>query len=217
MLFNFQDITYTLGPDKSRQISVSGSLNPGEVMVARGPSGAGKSTFFRVIARLQSCLSGEVFLNGRSWMQIPGTIWRSSVHYLAQKPALFDGTVAGNLAKPFEISQNNKKKFDVELAKSIMQQLLLAPTLWEQDAKTLSGGEAARVTFLRALLLEPAVLLLDEPTAALDDESKKAFYAVLSNWLKNSDRAAFLISHTNDYEGLGMITFLDIEPKGGVI
>ena len=151
MFFVIKDIAYALGADQACLITVSGSLNEGEVLVVRGPSGAGKSTLLRILARLQPCLNGEVFLKGESWLKIPGTVWRSAVHYLAQKPALFDGTVAGNLAKPFEIRLHSKKKFEPEKARALMAQLLLAPALWEQDARTLSGGEAARLALVRAL------------------------------------------------------------------
>ncbi len=212
MLFSFNNITYTFGPGHSNQIKVSGSLAGGEVLVVRGPSGAGKSTLLRVLSRLQPCLSGEGFLNGESWLQMPGSIWRASVHYIAQKPAVFDGTVADNLVKPFEIrAVNGKKAFDPGLAKALMEKLLLASGLWNQDARTLSGGEVARLAFVRALLIEPQVLLLDEPVAALDDKSRKAFYSALSDWLTGLNRGAVLVSHNNDdLEFLHRVSYLDL-------
>lgn len=211
MLFKFNSIAFSLGNDRARQILVSGSVNVGEVLVIRGPSGAGKSTLLRVLARLQSCISGEVFLEGKSWLQIPGTLWRASVHYLAQKHVVFDGTVAANLAKPLETRIMNKKIFDIGLAKKIMEQLYLAPNLWDQDARTLSGGEADRLAFIRALLINPQVLLLDEPTAALDEKSREAFYRMLSGWLTGPGRAALLVSHIDDFKLLDKISYLEIE------
>jgi len=210
LLFSFKDITYTLGFEQTREITVSGSVADGEALVVRGPSGAGKSTLLRILARLQSSGEGDVFLGEKNWLEIPATAWRVSVHYLAQKPALFDGTVAANLAIPFETSVCSKKVFDTELAKTIMNKILLPVSLWEQDARTLSGGEAARLTFVRALLIEPKILLLDEPTAALDENARHAFYDVLKDWLEKEGRAAVLISHINDYEGLKRVSFLDI-------
>ena len=210
MLFSFKDVTYTLGFEQTRQITVSGSAADGEALVVRGPSGAGKSTLLRILARLQPFGEGDVFLGEKNWLEIPATTWRVSVHYLAQKPALFDGTVAANLAIPFETSVCSKKVFDTELAKSIMNKLLLPLSLWEQDARTLSGGEAARLAFVRALLIEPKILLLDEPTAALDEGARYAFYKVLKDWLEKEGRAAVLVSHINDYEGLKRVSFLDI-------
>jgi len=211
MLFNFRNIEFTPGLDRGRRIPVSGSVAEGEVLVVRGPSGAGKSTLLRILARLQPCPGGEAHLKGKSWLQTPGILWRINVHYLAQKPVLFDGTVADNLAKPFDIAVMTSKKFDLDLAKGLLEKLLLPPGLWEQDARTLSGGEASRVTFARALLIDPAVLLLDEPTAALDEKSREAFYVALSNWLTGQERAALLISHNEDYKLLNKVSFLDLK------
>lgn len=217
MLFNFDNITYSLGIHQDRKISVSGDLNDKSVMVVRGPSGSGKSTLLRVLSRLQNCSAGEAYLQGQSWKVITATNWRSKVHYLAQKPALFDGTVAENLTKPFEIRSMDSKQLNFEQAKAIMEDLLLPAGLWEQDARTLSGGEAARLAFVRALLIDPTVLLLDEPTSALDEKSRKAFYNVLSGWLNLPGKGALLISHNNDFHELSRISFLDIESTQGGI
>jgi len=210
MHFQFNDITFTLGFDHSHQVKVSGSVVSGEVLVVQGYSGSGKSTLLRILARLQPCDGGEVFLEGKNWLQIPGTTWRADVHYLAQKPALFDGTVAGNLAKPFGTRLLSKRGLNPDQARGYMKKLLLSDSLWEQDARTLSGGEAARLAFARALLIGPKVMLLDEPTAALDEESRRALHLTLSKWLEGPCRAALLVSHNNDYEGLRRVSFLDL-------
>lgn len=210
MHFQFNDITYTLGFGQSRQVTVSGSVASGNVLAVQGYSGSGKSTLLRILARLQPCDSGDVFLEGKNWLQIPGTTWRADVHYLAQKPALFGGTVAGNLAKPFETRLLSKRGLNLDKARAYMKKLLLSDSLWEQDARTLSGGEAARLAFVRALLIGPKVMLLDEPAAALDEESRRALHPTLSQWLEGPSRAALLVTHNNDYEGLRHVSFLDI-------
>lgn len=210
MFFSFQDLTYFLGIENVRKITVSGAVAEGEVLVVRGPSGAGKSTLLRILSRLQPCSHGEVFFKGDSWLQIPATTWRARIHYFAQKPVIFDGTVADNLNKPFETNIGSKKVFDPDLAKTMMSELLLEKSLWEQDAKTLSGGEAIRIAFIRSLLIEPQVLLLDEPTAALDEGARKAFYKVFKRWLSFPEHAALLVSHYNDYHQLKRVSFLDI-------
>ncbi len=215
MLFEFKNITYTLGNEGPRNIRVSGTLYNGEVLIVQGPSGAGKSTLFRILSRLQSGIGGEAFLQGKSWLQIPSSIWRANVHYLAQKPALFDGSVADNLAIPFAIRIRNSKALDVNRARELMERLLLPAQLWNQDARTLSGGEASRLAFIRAVLINPMVLLLDEPTAALDEPARQSMYQVLSEWLTTTDRAALLISHTDDYRQLEHLSFLNIKPLGG--
>jgi len=215
LLFEFKDITYNLGIDGVRNIKVSGALNSGEVLIVQGPSGVGKSTLLRILSRLQTATGGEAFLQAKSWWQIPGTAWRASVHYLAQKPAIFAGSVAYNLAIPFAIKMRNSQTLDINKARELMERLLLPAQLWDQEARTLSGGEASRLAFIRALLINPMVLLLDEPTAALDEPARQSMYKVLSEWLNATDRAALLISHTNDFRQLEHLSFLDIKPLGG--
>ncbi|GAB6180875.1 ABC transporter ATP-binding protein [Desulfotomaculum defluvii] len=212
MLFEFKDISYTLGNEGTRRIVVSGAVKAGETLIVRGASGVGKSTLLRILARLQPGKEGEAFLQGKSWLHIPPPAWRVNIHYLAQQATIFDGTVADNLAMPFATKIAGQKLLDINRAKELMDKLHLGPELWHQDARTLSGGEASRLAFIRSLLIDPTVLLLDEPTAALDDEARQALYKVLADWLKGSDHAALLISHNNDYQQLDQITFLDIKP-----
>ncbi|MHB1653130.1 MAG: ABC transporter ATP-binding protein [Desulfitobacteriaceae bacterium] len=208
MLFKFRNITYSIG--SVQPLTLSAEVKEGGVLVVRGPSGAGKSTLLRILARLQSSQGGEAFLQNENWLTISGPLWRAAVHYLAQKPAIFDGSVAANLARPFALRLSAKKKFDVDQAKQLLADLLLPSALWDQDARTLSGGEVARLAFVRALLLDPQVLLLDEPTAALDEASRDAFYQVLQGWLNVPGRAALLISHIDDYEHLKNLDYLHL-------
>lgn len=215
MLFKFNQIAFNIGPDKKRQLSLSGQIDEGEVLVVRGPSGSGKSTLLRVLSRLQECAGGESFLKGESWRSIPATAWRASVHYLAQRPVMFDGTVADNMAIPFGARVNSQKKYDTERARSVLGRLMLDPGIWSQDAKTLSGGEAARVAFARSLTIDPAVLVLDEPTAALDEKSQGAFYGLLAEWLTGPGKCAILVSHNNDYGSLRRVSCLDIKDDRG--
>lgn len=215
-LFEFQAVSYSLGREGGRPVVVSGAAGDGEVLVVQGPSGAGKTTLLRILARLIPCPGGEAFLAGESWHRIPGPAWRSTVHYLAPKPALFDGTVGANLAMPFETRlMRGKKTFEPEPARKMMDDLLLPADLWDQDARTLSGGEAARVALVRALGVDPRVLLLDEPAAALDPVAREAFYRLLAGWLGGGGRAALLVSHGDGFAPLIRRSFLSINGKEG--
>lgn len=215
MLFVFREIVFEIGAQPVRRLSISGQVDSGGVLVVRGPSGSGKSTLLRILTRLRGCISGEAFLKGEDWRRLPGTYWRSVVHYLAQRPVLFEGTISDNLSRPFEVRIHSKSRFDPEKAGDILTSLMLDPGLWDQDARTVSGGEAARVAFARSILIDPVVLILDEPTSSLDDISQKAFYSVLSAWLKSPEKAAILVTHNNAYKDLPNVSFLDIDPNSG--
>lgn len=214
--FELDKITFSTGMN-SRQITVSATLPAGGVLVVGGPSGAGKSTLLRVLARLRACSAGEVRLGGVSWRDFPAMLWRRLIHYLAQKPAVFDGTVLDNLKKPFELAAVKRDlTFDLAAAERGMKRLLLPSELLFQDARTLSGGEAARVALLRALLLKPSVLLMDEPTAALDETARLAVLGVVGQWLAaEPNRGVVLVSHAGDTDCFPELCTVTIDPAAG--
>lgn len=193
------NLTYLLSND-GRVIQVLAGLQQEGILVVRGPSGSGKSTLLRILARLQAPQQGEVRFQGRNWQEYSPIEWRCQVHYLSQKPAIFSGTVLDNLQLPFQMAAVKKRKrFDLATVQEGMERLLLPAGMLQQDARTLSGGEGARVALLRALILEPNVLLLDEPTAALDSRAAQAVWDLVGSWLKvKSDRGVVLVSHAGD-------------------
>ncbi|MCL0100518.1 ABC transporter ATP-binding protein [Peptococcaceae bacterium] len=209
LLFEFKNIEYKIN-DNHKKISCF-SLDVGQVLVIQGKSGSGKSTFLKVLAKLYPCVAGNVFLNNKNWHEFSCELWRSKVHYLPQKPILFNDTVYNNLEKPFtlKVHRESKKKLDIKLVNKLLSDLLLNDNILKQNAKTLSGGELARLAFIRSILIDPTVLLLDEPTASLDKKSKKAFYNVLSKWL-STQRVAIIVSHDSDFGNLKDIHFLTI-------
>lgn len=197
-LFRFERINYHLGAGH-RQVTVSSSLEEGAVLLVKGPSGSGKSTLLRILARLQACDGGLAYFKGDSWLAVPPRLWRSRINYVAQKPSIFQGTVLDNLRQPYELKIKKEEVFPLSRAEREMEELLLSREMLKQDARTLSGGEAARVALLRSILFNPAVLLLDEPAAALDDKSARAVYDFLKSWLKEEpQRGIVLVSHRED-------------------
>lgn len=193
------NLTYLLNND-GRVVQVSASLLQEGILAVHGPSGSGKSTLLRILARLQAPQLGEVQFQGRNWQEYSPMQWRCQIHYLAQKPAIFSGTVLDNLQLPFQMAAVKKqKRFDLAAVQEGMERLLLPTGMLQQDARTLSGGEGARVALLRALILEPSVLLLDEPTAALDSRAAQAVWDLVGSWLKaKSNRGVVLVSHAGD-------------------
>lgn len=195
-LLYWQDLTRRLEPDQ-RVIKISGQVQAGGTIAVQGPSGSGKSTILRVMARLITAHGGEMFLQGTSWKEITPSEWRMRLQYLSQKPILFDGTVEENLRMPFTFkSVSQKRSFQFSAAAAYLDQLQLSNKLLQQEARTLSGGEAARISLIRALLIEPEILLLDEPTAYLDGDNRERLMTLLRQWVAEERRAIIMVSHS---------------------
>ncbi|PKM41846.1 MAG: ABC transporter [Firmicutes bacterium HGW-Firmicutes-8] len=215
-LLKIDNIRFTIGVNTGR-VEVSGLLEEGGVLNICGPSGSGKTTLLRILAKLKETGGGSVFLQGKPWTDFSPSGWRRKVYYLAQKPAIFDGTVEENLKKPFELAAvKTDLRFDLDRAARLMERLYLPQELLTRDARTLSGGESSRVALVRALLVEPSVLLLDEPLAALDRTAASAVIELIAEWLEETGgRGAALVSHTGDIGGLSCCSILDLGGKEG--
>jgi spermidine/putrescine transport system ATP-binding protein len=150
--------------------SVSLALREGEFFSLVGPSGCGKTTTLRMVAGLDSPTSGDVLLNGQSMLALPPH--KRDVNTVFQNYALFPHlTVAQNIAFGLERRGAGKSSIAAKVthAVSLMQLTGKETRLPNQ----LSGGERQRVALARALVLEPKVLLLDEPLSALDPQLRK--------------------------------------------
>ena len=144
---------------------ISFAVAPGDHLVLLGPSGAGKTTLLRVIAGLDDLVSGRVYVNNRDITELKPE--RRGVVYLHQTPSLFPHlSVLDNIGFPLEVRGVQKVEAR-EKARELLRQMQLG-SYANRGASALSGGQRHRVALARALAAEPAVLLLDEPFAALD-------------------------------------------------
>lgn len=200
--------------DNEGFLQISGEVEPGQLLMVRGPSGAGKSTLLKILARLIRPEEGKVIFRGQDWMSIAPLEWRQRVQYVSQQPVMFDGKVVDNLYLPYKLNQNKRSvSYDPERTKELFNQLNLTENLLKQDAKTLSGGQAARVAIIRALLVDPDILLLDEPTAYLDDDSSQKVNQLMQDWVRQGERAIIEVSHHD--EQLPGTKILTINPRKG--
>ncbi len=139
-----------------------------------GPSGCGKSTLLRLLNRLADPQAGTVRFHGRDVRELDPLELRRRVVLVPQLPAPVPGSVADNVAFGPALADR-----PVELERPL-QLAGLDSSFLERDASKLSVGEQQRVMLARALALEPEVVLLDEPTAALDEDSKRAVEQALA-------------------------------------
>jgi ABC-type multidrug transport system fused ATPase/permease subunit len=163
--------------DQDALRGVNLEIAAGELTAIVGPSGAGKSSLLRLIARLCDPDSGAVLIDGQPLHKATLESVRLRLAFVPQRPVIFSGTLLDNVclgrpeasldevraacaaASALEFIERLEKRFDTRLG---------------QHGASLSAGEIQRIAIARALLTRPKILLMDEPTAALDSESEAA-------------------------------------------
>ena len=168
---------------------ISFSLAPGGFTAVVGPSGCGKSTLLSLIAGLMIPESGDIRLNGK-----PLTENASNIGYMLQHDHLFEWrTVYRNILLGAEINRSldagTKKKAD-----ALLEQYGLKPFARAKPSQ-LSGGMRQRAALIRTLLLDPELLLLDEPFSALDYQTRLTVSDDIGQIIRRSGKTALLVTH----------------------
>jgi len=190
---------------------ISITLQRGTLLAIVGPSGCGKTSLLRTIAGLDDAAAGEVRLHDRSPDDIGWPAYRRVVTLVQQQPVMLDDTVLENLVRPFR-HRSVSLPFDRRLAIDLLETLGLTERCLGQRARTLSVGEQQRVALLRAILIEPEVLLLDEPTSALDEESQVIIEQVLRLQVRRHGRSAIVVTHDRRQADRLCDAQLDLQP-----
>jgi putative ABC transport system ATP-binding protein len=152
--------------------------------------------FLRTLAGLMPRQTGEIRLRGRPFYQIWAPAWRGLFVYVPQGRGRRLGRVQTALAAPFGFRVHRDRAFSPEEAGRYLSQVGMAADFLRQDVATLSGGEAQVVAVLRALLIQPSILLLDEPTASLDPARAANVETLVRHWQTAApDRACVWTSH----------------------
>ncbi|MHA3903724.1 thiol reductant ABC exporter subunit CydD [Castellaniella sp. WN] len=185
-------------PERTRPIldGLSLSIRAGEHVALLGGSGAGKTTLLEILARLQAA-EGPVMLDERPLEEWPEASLRDRVVLIGQRPFLLQGTIADNIrlgcpdASPAEIAEAARRACVTPFADRLPRGL---DSRIDPRGHGLSGGQAQRVALARLYLRDPGLILLDEPTAHLDDDTREA---VLDNLLSFArGRTLLLVTHS---------------------
>jgi ABC-type methionine transport system ATPase subunit len=170
---------------------VSLDVAEGGVLSLLGESGGGKSTLLRLANRLVEPEQGAVTVGGRLVVDWPIAELRRAAVFVGQRPAIFGGTVADELRRPLEWA--GREADEAALREALVRADLKVPLTRASDE--LSGGEQTRLALARATLLEPRVLLLDEPTGSLDVRTAANVLARIREWATASGVALLCVTH----------------------
>jgi ATP-binding cassette subfamily B protein len=188
---------------------VSFTADPGDTVALVGPTGAGKSTLLKLLLRLYDVTDGAIRVDGHDVRDVTVESLRSSVGYVAQDTTLFDGTIAENIryGRFTRIDEAGAEEFDeeavrervVEAAKAAEAHEFISslPNGYEtrigERGVKLSGGQRQRLAIARVVLQDPAILILDEATSAVDTETEMLIQRSLDRLA--ADRTTFVIAH----------------------
>jgi tungstate transport system ATP-binding protein len=168
----------------------------GDVLALIGPNGAGKSTLLRVMGMLQRPDNGTILFRGQRALNGNSLELRRRIATVFQEPLLLNATVQQNAALGLKLRGLGRVEIDRRLG-PWLQKLSIAH-LAARSARTLSGGEAQRTSLARALVLEPELLLLDEPFSALDPASREALLRDFQGIVKETGITTVFVTHDRD-------------------
>jgi putative ABC transport system ATP-binding protein len=185
-VFTLKEVTATRGGIPVLQ-AITAGLPAGACTAVTGRSGAGKSTLLRLLTRLEDPTSGAIRFLGRPLMDYNVLELRRRVASIAQTPILLTGDVLSEL-------RVGRIDLPEERARVLLAQVGLPEEFVARPTQRLSVGQAQRVCIAKALVLDPEVVLLDEPTAALDPVSARAIEALLTD-LVTRDVSIVVVTH----------------------
>ena len=158
---------------------ISLKVGDGECLAVTGPSGAGKSLLLRAIADLDPN-DGAAFANAGARAAMPAPAWRRAVAYVPAEPGWWGDVAGDHFERPFPVA--------------LVQSTGLGREVFDAPVARLSTGERQRLALARCIARSPEVLMLDEPTAALDERSKREVEAVLKSCLEDG-ASLVLVTH----------------------
>ncbi|MAG34988.1 MAG: molybdenum ABC transporter ATP-binding protein [Dehalococcoidia bacterium] len=171
-------------------------LYRGEVLVVVGPNGAGKSTLLRVMGLLEAPAAGQLFYDSAPLLRSNELSYRRRLAAVFQEPLLLHGSVADNVATGLRLRGVPRREIRPRVERWL-QRLGIA-ALEKRSVHTLSGGEAQRVSLARALVVEPKLVLLDEPFASLDAPTRATLTAEIHDLLAETNTTAVWVTHERD-------------------
>lgn len=192
-LLNVHALTVAAG-GRTLLRGVTLAVMKGELVGVTGPSGCGKTSLLKAIIGLEIAPEGVVHLEGNDAEVLGWPHFRRRAVYLHQRPVFIEGSVETNLRRPFQY-KNSKGPFPEGRALQLLEEAGVSSARMSQSVRSLSEGEQQRVALVRALVVEPLVLLLDEPTSALDPKARNRVWKLIATEAESRGVGALIVSH----------------------
>jgi tungstate transport system ATP-binding protein len=168
-------------------------IQRGETLAVVGPNGAGKTTLLLALAHLLKPVGGRVLFDGKSLIEWGDLEYRRKIAFVFQDPLLIDMSVEDNIALGLRFRGVAEKEVHARVGK--WTKAMGVDSLAKRRAGQLSGGEAQRVSLARAFILEPELLLMDEPFSSVDPPTRRQLLGDLSSLLAQDHRTTIFVTH----------------------
>lgn len=192
----FRNVSFEYLPSLGTLRDINLTFQPGDIVAIVGPSGAGKSSFANLLLRFYDPSAGAIFLDNVDIKEIKVSELRKQIGFIQQEPILFNISILENIryGRPTASMAEVEKAAKLADAYQFIMELPGGYHFMVSElGNNLSGGQRQRIAIARAIIMEPIILLLDEPTAALDTAAEKLIMQSIRKVSKN--RTTFLITH----------------------
>lgn len=221
---SFQNITFRynprngIAPRESVLDGLSLEVKANEVVAVVGTNGCGKSTLLNLLLRLYDPQAGDIRIDDTSIRDMRTADLRSRIGLVTQDTVLFDDTILENIryGSPDATRQQIEKAAEMAHVLPIVERFPAGfDTRVGEKGKELSGGQRQRIALARAIVRNPSILILDEPTSAIDAESEALIHATLRDFVKG--RTAFIVTHSMSESLLQFVTRIVVVASGQVV
>ncbi|NLN71040.1 MAG: ABC transporter ATP-binding protein [Chloroflexi bacterium] len=193
----FKDVCFEYEPGHPVLNKVSFNCNPGDVIALLGSTGSGKTTLVNLLPRFYDPTSGLITLDGVDITRYPRKYLRSQIGIVEQEPFLFSRTIRENITYGVQRTVSEEEVIQAAQFAAVHDVIISFPngydTLVGERGVTLSGGQKQRLAIARAVLKNPAILILDDSTSSVDSETEIQIRAALEQLMQT--RTTFIIAH----------------------
>jgi ABC-type multidrug transport system fused ATPase/permease subunit len=192
----FQDIDFNYKTRVDTLKKISFDVAPGQTVALVGPTGAGKTTLISLLPRFYDPVGGQILLDGIDTRRIKLADLRNQISLVLQEPLLFSGTIAENI-RYGRLDADDDGVVEAARAANAHEFIMRLPKQYETElgerGAQLSGGERQRICVARAFLKDAPILVLDEPTSAIDSKTEAVILDALDRLMVG--RTSFMIAH----------------------